>query len=156
MKRTSLLFIKTLFLVVTMMWTFPFSGNSQSDVTSEDLTVSVKPDVNDTLVILWTSGDRDVALKMVFIYAYNAKKYKWWDEIVFIIWGPCAKLLSEDKEVQDYLQKMKDEGIIIKACKWCSDSYNCSAKLEELGVTVVYMGKELTYYLKGDFKVMTF
>ena len=32
------------------------------------------------LVILWTSGDREVALKMVFMYTYNAKKYGWWDE----------------------------------------------------------------------------
>jgi len=39
------------------------------------------------LVVLWTSGDAEVAKKMVFMYVYNAKKYEWWDEITFIIWG---------------------------------------------------------------------
>ena len=31
---------------------------------------------SEKLVIIWTSGDREVALKMAFMYTYNAKKYK--------------------------------------------------------------------------------
>ena len=29
------------------------------------------------LVVLWTSGDRDVALKMVFMYTLNSKLKGW-------------------------------------------------------------------------------
>ena len=45
----------------------------------------VKDNTSDKLIVLWTSGDRDVALKMVFMYTYNAKKLKWWEDITFIV-----------------------------------------------------------------------
>jgi hypothetical protein len=58
----------------------------------------------DELVVLWTSGDREVALKMVFMYAFNSRRFKWgWKNVTLVVWGPSAKLLSEDKELQEYL-----------------------------------------------------
>ena len=110
----------------------------------------------DKLVVVWTSGDRDVAIKMVYMYTYNAKKHGWWDDITFIVWGASAKLLSEDKELQDYIIKMKDEGIDLKACKACADMYGVSDKLTELGITVKYMGVELTDFIKEGRHVLTF
>ncbi len=108
----------------------------------------------DKLVVLWTSGDREVALKMAFMYTYNSKKFGWWKDITLVVWGPSAKLLSEDKELQDYIKKMKDAGITLKACKGCSDMYGVSEKLESMGITVKYMG-ELTDYLKEGRHVLS-
>lgn len=42
---------------------------------------------NEHLIILWTSGDREVAMEMVFMYALNSKRNSWWDDITLIIWG---------------------------------------------------------------------
>ncbi|MGO1653075.1 DsrE family protein, partial [Senegalia sp. (in: firmicutes)] len=86
--------------------------------------------MNDKLVILWTSRDREVALNMVFMYALNAKIHNWWKDLTLIIWGPSSKLLSEDEELQDYISKMKEEGIDIVACKACSNNYGVTEKLE--------------------------
>jgi hypothetical protein len=108
------------------------------------------------LLVVWTSGDRDVALKMVYMYTFNAKNRGWWNEIRFLVWGPSAKLLSEDAELQDYIKKMKEEGVELLACKACSDSYGVSDKLEELGVEVKYMGVPLTEMLKSDWETITF
>jgi hypothetical protein len=108
------------------------------------------------LLVVWTSGDRDVALKMVYMYTFNAKKNGWWDEIRFLVWGPSAKLLSEDKELQDYVKKMKDQGVELLACKACADSYGVSEKLEALGVEVKYTGVPLTEMLKSDWTTITF
>ncbi len=55
------------------------------------------PDSKDHCFIIWTSGDRDVAIKMVFMYAKNAKLKGWWNDVTMVIWGPSAKLLSQDK-----------------------------------------------------------
>jgi hypothetical protein len=33
------------------------------------------------LLVVWTSGDREVALKMVFMYTFNAKRLAWWDTV---------------------------------------------------------------------------
>ena len=111
---------------------------------------------SDKLIVLWTSGDRDVALKMVFMYVYNAKKFRWWEDITLIVWGPSSKLTSEDKEIQSQITNMMEKGVVIKACKACADQYGVSAKLETLGIEVKYMGQELTQYIKNGTHVVTF
>ena len=70
--------------------------------------VKSKTEMNeeDKLVVVWTSGDKEVAMKMVFMYTYNAKKQAWWDDVTLLVWGPSSKLLSQDKELQDYVKKM--------------------------------------------------
>jgi hypothetical protein len=108
------------------------------------------------LLVVWTSGDREVALKMVFMYTYNAKKRGWWDEIRFLVWGPSSKLLASDKELQQEIGKMKEVGVELQACKACSDLYGVSADLERLGVEVKYMGVPLTEMLKGGWTTITF
>ncbi len=110
----------------------------------------------DMLVVLWTSGDREVALKMVFMYTLNAKLKSWWQNICFIVWGPSAKLLSKDRELQGYIAKMKEAGIVLEACKVCTDQYGVSEKLEKMDIDVRYMGEPLTSYIKEGRKVITF
>ncbi len=124
-----------------------------SDMSNDQFT----PEGNqDHLVVLWTSGDPDVALKMVFMYAYNAKKNNWWKDVTFVVWGPSAKLSSENGEISEYLVKMKEIGIEMLACKACADSYGVSPDLEILGIDVKYMGVPLTDYIKEGKKVLTF
>lgn len=136
------------------MLTFFLSTFSVSSVQS---TSKQSNDSPSKLAVLWTSGDREVAIKMVFMYTFNAKKRGWWKDIQFIVWGPSAKLLSEDKEIQDQIKKMKDIGVEVVACKACADSYNVSDKLIKLGVDVKYMGVPLTELLKSEnWKVVTF
>ena len=113
-------------------------------------------DDSSKLLVVWTSGDREVALKMVYMYAFNAKKNGWWDEIRFLVWGPSSKLLSEDTELQEYIKKMKDQGVELLACKACADSYGVSNKLEALGVEVKYTGVPLTEMLKSGWTTITF
>lgn len=109
----------------------------------------------DSLVVLWTSGDPEVALKMVFMYTLNCKLQGWWDEVTLIVWGPSAKILSENTELQTAIGKMKNAGIILEACKACADLYHVSPKLEDLGINVKYMGQPLTEYLKSDKVVLS-
>lgn len=116
----------------------------------------MKDSVKDSLVVVWSSGDRDVADKMVFMYTLNSKLKQWWKEVTLIIWGPSAKLISEDQELQDYLDKLKDAGVILEACITCSDMYRVSKKLATLGVDVKPMGLPLTGYLKEGRAVITF
>jgi hypothetical protein len=108
----------------------------------------------ESLVVLWTSGDKEVALNMVFMYTLNSKLKNWWNDVYLIIWGPSARLLSED--LQDAIQKMKEAGVILEACKACADKYGVSQHLEQLGVQVKYMGQPLTDYIKAGKKIITF
>jgi len=110
----------------------------------------------DKLGVVWTSGDKDVAERVCFMYVHNSKKAKWFDEVEMIVWGPSAKLLSEDAELQKAVKQMLKDGVSVKACKACADSYGVSGKLSELGIDVKYMGKPLSNMLKTDWKVLTF
>jgi hypothetical protein len=111
---------------------------------------------SDSLVVLWTSGDKEVATKMVFMYTLNAKKRKWWAAVTLIVWGPSAKLLSEDADLQQKIAEMKAEGIKLEACKACADQYGISSSLENLGIDVKYMGIPLTEYIKKGEHILTF
>lgn len=114
---------------------------------------STKPE---ELVVLWTSGDKEVALKMVFMYTLNSKRFNWgWKNVTLIVWGPSSKLLAEDLELQEYLLKMKGMGVKLMACKKCSDIYGVSESLTRLGIEVKYMGEPLTNYLREErFRVL--
>jgi hypothetical protein len=69
---------------------------------------------------------------MVFMYALNAKLKKWWEKVTLIVWGPSAKLLREDKEIQSYVARMKEADVILEACVNCADMYGVSGNLIEM------------------------
>jgi hypothetical protein len=114
------------------------------------------PTSSDTLVVVWTSGDFEVAEKMVYMYVLNAKRADWFDEVIFIVWGPSAKLLSENEKLQESLGEMKSEGIILEACIACANMYGVADDLRKMEIDVKGMGSVLSDYLKKGYKVMTF
>ena len=112
---------------------------------------------SDELVILWTSGDKEIAENMVFMFTQNAPKYGWWeaDKITLLIWGPSANLLAKDETLQKRIMEMKAAGIKIEACKACADTYQVSDKLTQIGVDVKYMGGGLANYIKEGRKILS-
>lgn len=110
----------------------------------------------DHLLIVWTSGDPEVAHKMVFMYAYNAQKNGWWKQVTLLVWGPSARLSSEEEKIQASLKNMKEAGVELIACKGCSDQYGASAKLGEIGIDVKYAGTYLTDFIKSGKKILSF
>jgi len=141
----------TLTLILSIMTLSNFAQEQQNNTNTEQTIAN-----NEKLVVVWTSSDRDVAIKMVFMYTFNAKKNGWWKDITLLVWGPSAKLLTEDKELQDYLKKMQEIGVHTIACKGCADLYGIADKLDNLGITVRYTGVELTNYIKENRHVITF
>lgn len=111
---------------------------------------------NEDLVVLWSTADREVSLKMVFLYIFNARKYEWWKNITLIIWGPSANLLSQDFELQERLQEIKEKGVKLEACLVCTDMYGVTKRLEDFGVDVKKMGIPLTEYIKKGKNILTF
>ena len=113
-------------------------------------------DNSNKLAVLWTSGDVDVAEKMCFMYTYNAKKQGWFDEVVLIVWGPSAKLLSENAKLQEKLKEMQEIGIRTEACVVCARMYGVDDDLREMGIDVKGMGGTLSDYLKNRYQILTF
>ena len=114
------------------------------------------PAAESRLAVVWTSGDPEVAKKVCFMYTHNAKKQRWFDEVTLIVWGPSARLLASDKDLQAEVKSMQDDGVRVQACQACADSYGVTEPLRKLGIDVRYMGKPLTDILKQGWTVLTF
>jgi hypothetical protein len=115
-----------------------------------------KASVSDSLVVIWVSGDREVARKMVFMYTKNSKLKDWWGRVKLVVWGPSAHLLSVDRELQEELEDLKAAGVELQACKACADLYGVTDYLKSLGIDVIYMGAPLTEMLKTGWTCLTF
>jgi hypothetical protein len=111
---------------------------------------------SDQLALVWSSADRGVALNMVFMYARNSRLEGWWGRVRLVVWGPSAKLLAEDGEVQEALAEVQAAGVELLACRACAENYGVAERLAELGVEVIYMGQPLTEMLKNGWTVLTF
>ncbi|MHC4640816.1 MAG: DsrE family protein [Planctomycetota bacterium] len=112
--------------------------------------------VKSKLAVVWTSGDSEVAHKVCFMYTHNAKKAKWFDEVVLVIWGPSSRILAGDKKLQAAVKEMMRDGVSVQACVVCADMYGVAGRLREMGIEVKGMGRPLSDMLKSDYKVLTF
>ena len=109
------------------------------------------------LLIVWSSGEIEVAKKLVLLYSSVMLERKYWDEATIMIWGPSAKLLAEDKNLQEQFKVVQDSGVIFNACVVCTDDYGVSEQLQELGVDLIHTGEMLTEALQDDItKIITF
>lgn len=137
--------LKMIFILIVLPWTV-LRSYAQEEMVKE----------SDTVMVLWTSGDREVAEKVCFMYTYNAKRAQWFDEVYLVVWGPSAKLLTEDKELQAYIKKMQDLGVIVEACHYCANLYGVVDELKALGIDVKGMGVPLSERLKAGWKQLNF
>ena len=147
MKRTSLVIV-ALLCAAAFIWGPIAGGRADADVT-----VTSQPT---RLGVLWTSGDADVAHRVCFMYTHAAKRNNWFDEVILIVWGPSARLLAGDRDLQKKVQDMKQDGVTVLACIACANSYGVTENLRDQGIEVKGMGKPLSDMLQDGWKVLTF
>ena len=111
--------------------------------------------IENNLLILWTSNNKETAINMVFMYAENSKIKDWWKDITLLIWGSSSKLVSDDKDIQAYIESLKLAGVRIIACKQCAEDYNIVKELEKQNIEVFYTGEFLSDWLKSNKKIIT-
>ena len=78
----------------------------------------VKPEDSGELFVLWTSGDRETALSMVFMYTHNSKLRGWWEDVTLIVWGASTKLLIQDEELQGRVRYTLIDGFLAYDGSW--------------------------------------
>jgi len=112
--------------------------------------------IKNKLLIVWSSQDKEVALKFPLLYGSVILERGYWDEAHLMIWGPSIKLAVQDEEIQNALKNMQESGVKMSACIVCADDYNATEALAKLGVDNIHTGEMLTECLKDDsWAVMT-
>ncbi len=146
----------TVILVLSGLAIWAFAGLWQSGGKSA-LAGTDDSSAPDRIAVVWTSGDPEVAHRVCLMYTHGTCKAGWFKETLLIIWGPSARLLAADKDLQLKVKEMMADGIQVKACVVCADSYGVSDWLREFGVEVLPMGAPLTRLLKSpEWEVLTF
>ena len=87
--------------------------------------------MEDRLLVLWTTGEKTVAMNMVCMYTLNSKIKGWWEKVTLLIWGAAGDLLINDPEVKDKVAEIRDAGVEVIACKRCAENMDIVEKLEE-------------------------
>jgi hypothetical protein len=138
-------------VTAVLMAVFGISGIFSLHLRGQEREIS-----NERLAVIWSSGDPEVAHRVCFMYTNNAKKQKWFDDVTLIVWGPSARLLAGDKDLQANVRTMIGDGVKVEACLACTDSYGVTETLRQMGIDVKYMGRPLTDLLKQGWKILTF
>jgi len=107
------------------------------------------------LNILWTNADPQTSELMVLMYAKNVIPKKWWDEAEVIIWGKTAKLVAQDKRIQELVAEAQESGVKFTACQSCADKLCIKQELEKLGIELKFMGQPLTDIIQNGEKLLT-
>ncbi|WP_320035155.1 DsrE family protein [Halarcobacter sp.] len=101
--------------------------------------------------ILWTTDNKETALNMVLLYAHNAKLKGWMEEVSVLVWGTSQKLISQDKEIQEKVKAMIDDGVKVTACLKCAENMQIAEGLEACNIDIYYTGELLSDWIKsGD------
>lgn len=112
-------------------------------------TAGRQPSDPSRLVVVWSSGDPDVAHRVCLMYTHAAKTNGWFDDVHLILWGPSQRLLVGDKDLKSKIEAMRGDGVVVEACIACARTFGLVDALGELGLPVRGMGVPLTEALKA-------
>lgn len=110
--------------------------------------------MSSNVLIVLSTGEKEKALTGL-LYAVNAQKNKWLEDVKVIFFGPFEKLVCEDDEVVDAASQLLEYQTPV-ACKFLSDQDGVSDKLSELGFDVQYVGSMISDYIKKGYTPMVF
>lgn len=106
------------------------------------------------VMVIISTAEKDKALTGI-LYAKNAQKNKWIDNVRVIFFGPFENLVCEDQDVIQAASELLEYQTPI-ACKFLSDKSGASDKLEQLGFNVEYVGALISDSIKAGYVPMVF
>jgi len=109
--------------------------------------------MNDKLVAIISSGEPGKA-RTGAMYAVNALKHGWMEEVKLFFFGPAEELLLKDQELQQLLKEYHAMEETAVACKFIADKEGTDERLAALGMQVEYVGKMISDLIKEGYTPM--
>ena len=106
------------------------------------------------VMVIISTAEKEKALTGI-MYAVNAQKNKWVDDLKVIFFGPFENLMCEDEAVAQAASRLLEYETPI-ACKFLSDRDGISENLEKMGVNVDYVGSLISGYIEEGYIPMVF
>ncbi len=106
------------------------------------------------ILVIISTAEKEKALTGI-MYAVNAQKNKWVEDVKVVFFGPFENLICKDEDIIRAAARLLDYETPI-ACKFLSDRDNISGKLEDLGYRVDYVGSMISAYIEEGYVPMVF
>lgn len=84
------------------------------------------------------------------MYAKNAIKNDWLEDVVIFFFGPVEKLMVEDKEIAEKIEGIVDEGECY-ACKAISEREEITEEITDLGVKAEFVGSLISDFIREGY-----
>ncbi len=104
------------------------------------------------MLVIIASGEKEKVIAGL-MYARNAQKNKWLDDVKVVYFGPSERLIVQDEDVMAEAIEIAAQSQTF-ACKALSDRDNVSGTIEELGVKVEYVGTIVSDFIKEGYVPM--
>ena len=105
------------------------------------------------IVVIISTSDAGKA-RTGAMYALNALKHGWMEEVKIILFGPAQDLLLADVELQNLIKEYQEIEEAVVACKFISDRDEKSEQLTEIGIQVEYVGEMISNYIHEGYVPM--
>jgi len=99
--------------------------------------------MSDKLAVILANGNTKEP-EMGLTYTRNVAKHGWMNDMKLFLFGPSEVTIATDPELQKTVKEAISEGTTPQACKRCSDKYNVSKLLTEIGCNVEYIGAPIS------------
>lgn len=109
--------------------------------------------MTDKLLVIISAADPGVA-RTGMMYAVNALKNLWMDEVKVFFFGPAQELLTRDAELQRLLAEYQSYEETAVACKFIADRDQTAEPTSALGVQVAYVGSMISDFIKDGYVPM--
>ena len=106
-----------------------------------------------TLIILSTA--EKAKLMTGLMYALNAAKHGWLDEVRVVFFGPAESLLAEDREIAD-LALALPESTHPTACRAVAERDGIGAAIEAGGIPLENVGPPISEYINAGWVPLVF
>lgn len=93
------------------------------------------------------------------MFAINAKKNKWLDNVNVVLFGPSEKMIAtaeSDSPIGKLMGQAIQLGVVPIACRAIADGEGITKELMGIGVEVEYVGAIISSFIKKDYQVLTF
>ncbi len=109
--------------------------------------------MNDKILVIIATAEPEKAHAGT-MYAVNALKHSWMEDVKLILFGPAEKLLLEDPDFEELVRQFMAQERTPVACKFLSDRDGQSAALTNLGVDVEYVGPLISEAIRTGYVPM--
>jgi hypothetical protein len=92
---------------------------------------------------------------MVCLYAHNAKKLGWIENVQILIWGASQTLIANDNELQEKVKEMIKDGVEVIACQKCAQNLGVMDELQSCDMQIYYTGELLSSWVKEGSSIIS-